>query len=362
MTKAYHSFSRYEEPSYAALKTRAFSIGNFIPYYLEIDIYGGATMTKIVLTEFSWGSHDVEIQYLPKDSYVVATDAMSEDSLIETCRDADAILSEYAPFSRRVLKELKNCKIISNAAVGVDNIDTTAAGDLGIAVANVPGYCAYEVADHTFALILASLRNIAAYDRDVRKGNWDINNTPVMHRIAGRKLGLLGFGNIPQMVSKRASGFDLETIAYDPYVTQETASRLNVRLVTMDELLETADIISCHLPLLPSTVNVINAGAFAKMKKKPFFINTSRGKVVNQEDLSQALKNGLLSGAALDVLAVEPPSFSDEIFSFDNVIITPHVGFFSVEALLEVRRRSAENVVNFLNGAYEKVSFVVRPK
>jgi D-3-phosphoglycerate dehydrogenase len=319
-------------------------------------------MAKIVLTEFSWGNNDVEIEYLPKDANIVITDVMTEDDLIKVCGDADAILAEYAPFSKRVLQELKNCKIISNSAIGVDNIDIAAAKELGIAVANVPGYCSYEVADHTMALILASLRNVVSCARDVRNGIWDINKAPSMHRIPGRRLGLLGFGSIPQMVAKRAKGFELETIAYDPYTTQEAASRLDVRLVSMDELLETSDVISCHLPLLPATTGIINAEAFAKMKKKPLFVNTSRGGVVNQEDLARALKEGLLTGAALDVLASEPPSFSEGIFSFDNVIVTPHIAFLSQESLIEVRRRSAENAVNFLQGAYEKVNFVVGPK
>lgn len=317
---------------------------------------------KIVITDCSWNSYDEELRHLPSDAQTVCAQIHNEEDLIRVCGDADAILSEYAPLSATVLRQLKKLKIISNTAIGVDNIDVAAAKELGIAVANVPNYCAYEVADHAAALMLASLRNIVVFERKVRSGVWDINDAPPMQRIAGQKLGLLGFGRIPQMVSERAKGFGIEVKAYDPYLPPEVAAGFGVELVSMDEILEDSDIISCHLPLMPQTAGMINKDVFDKMRKKPLFINTSRGRVINEGDMIEALKSGRIKAAALDVLESEPADFSSDIFKLDNVIITPHAGFFSTTALEEVRRRSAQNVANYFKNDFTDINFIVKPK
>jgi D-3-phosphoglycerate dehydrogenase len=316
---------------------------------------------KVVIADCSWNSYDEEIRNLPKDADIVCAQISQEDELIKACKDADAVLAEYAPLTRRVLEQLKKVKIISNTAIGVDNIDVAAAKDLGIAVANVPNYCAYEVADHAMALMLASMRNIVVYERKVRQGIWDINDAPTMQRIAGQKLGLLGFGRIPQMVSERAKGFGMEVKAYDPYLPKEVAAKFGVELVSFDEILQDSDVVSCHLPLMPATQGIINKEVFGKMVRKPLFINTSRGKVVNEADMIEALKTGQIKAAALDVLVDEPADFDSEIFQLDNVIITPHAGFFSTTALQEVRSRSALNVTKYFENDYSNINFIVKP-
>jgi D-3-phosphoglycerate dehydrogenase len=313
---------------------------------------------KIVVTDCSWENIDVEKQFLPQDAVVEAYQLTTEEEVIKACSDADAILSEYAPLSSKVLKSLKKCKIISNTAIGVDNIDLKAAEELGIAVANVPGYCAHEVADHTMALILSTCRNIAVYDRSVRKGEWNLETGLEMDRLEGQVLGLAGFGKIPQFVAKRAQGFGFKVIANDPYVKQEYAEGLGVKLVEVDELLAESDIISCHIPAMKDTVGYFNKEKFDKMVKRPIFINTSRGKLVNEKDLVEALENRKIRAAALDVLIDEPPSKNNKLLTYDNVIITPHAGFFSKTALREVRSRSAMNVVNFFYGDFDKISIV----
>lgn len=317
---------------------------------------------KVVITDCSWGSTDVEIKYLPEDAEVKCCQILTEDELIAECKDADAILSEYAPLSKRVLKELKNLKIVSNTAIGVDNIDVPAAKELGIAVANVPGYCAYEVADHAMALMLACLRNVVTYERKVRKRIWDINDAPKMDRIAGQKLGLLGFGRIPQMVAKRAQAFEMQVYAYDPYVKPEVAEMAGVKLASIEEIMAECDIVSCHLPLLSSTEGTINKSIFDSAAKNPIFINTSRGKVINEADLVQALKSGQIRYAGLDVITSEPADFDSDIFKLDNVIITPHAAFYSETALFEVRSRSASNVTNYLKGDFDNVNFISKPE
>lgn len=317
---------------------------------------------KVVITDCSWNAYDVEIKHLPQDAEVVCCQISDEDTLIEACKDADAAMCEYAPFTRRVMEACPRLKLISVTAIGVDCVDTKAAGELGVAVANVPNYCADEVADHTMALMLASLRSVVHYERKVRQEIWDINDGPKLYRIHGMKLGLLGFGKIPQMVSCRAKAFGMDVIAYDPYLPPAVAEELGVELVDMDRILAECDVISCHLPLLASTAGSVNMDMFSRMKKKPLFINTSRGKVVNEDDLCAALRQGLLRGAALDVIASEPADFRGEIFTFDNVIITPHAAFYSETALEEVRRRSAKNVAGFFAGDLTGVNMIVKPK
>jgi D-3-phosphoglycerate dehydrogenase len=312
----------------------------------------------IVVADCSWNSIEVEKKYLPQEATVEGFQCATEDEVIHACENADAILSEYAPITERVVKSLKKCKIISNTAIGVDNIDVKATTEKGIAVANVPGYCVNEVADHTMALILASNRNIVKYERKVRNQKWELDPSFKMKRLEGLTIGLIGFGRIPQYVAVRAQSFGLKVIAYDPFLTQEFASKFEVNLVEIDKLLMESDIISCHLPLTKDTIGFINKDKFAKMKKKPLFVNTSRGKVINEQDLIEAIEQGQISGAALDVLADEPPSFKSKIFKFDNVIITPHVGFYSETALEEVRRRSAQNVKNYFEGNFDKVNLV----
>jgi len=314
---------------------------------------------KIAITDCSWNSIDVEKKYLPKDAQVDGYQLTTEDEIIEKCSDVAAILSEYAPITRKVMQALKNLKIVSNTAIGYNNIDVEAAKELGIKVANVPGYCAYEVADHAMALILATLRNVVVYERLVRKQIWDITKAPIVRRLAGQTLGLAGFGNIPQFVAKRAKGFEFEILAYDPYVPQSKADQFGVKMVSIEELLEKSDIISCHMPLLPATKDFFNAEKFAMMKKKPVFVNTSRGGLVNEDDLCAALKSGQVGYAALDVMAKEPPVFSDEIFKLENVILTPHSAFYSEESLEEVRRRSAQNVTGFFSGDTSHINFIV---
>ncbi|HNT04026.1 MAG TPA: C-terminal binding protein [Bacillota bacterium] len=313
---------------------------------------------NVVITDCSWGNIEVEKEYLPENAVVEGYQLITEDEVIEACSDADAILSEYAPITAKALKALKKCKIISNSAIGFDNIDVKAAEELGIAVANVPGYCAHEVADHAMSLILAASRNIVVYDKAVRKGEWNYEIGLEMDRLKGQVLGLAGFGKIAQFVAKRAQGFGFKVIANDPFIKQEYADSLNVKLVEIDKLLAESDIISCHIPAIKDTIGYFNKEKFDKMAKCPIFINTSRGRLVNEEDLADALENKKIRAAALDVLIEEPPTMNNRLFTFDNVIITPHAGFFSKTALREVRSRSAMNVTNFFQKEFNKINFV----
>jgi D-3-phosphoglycerate dehydrogenase len=310
---------------------------------------------KVVIADCSWGSTDVERRYLPPHWQVVGSQCRTEAELLDACGDADAVLAEYAPLSRQVIRGLGRCRIISISAIGVDNIDLPAATEAGILVANVPHYCVPEVADQTLALLLAVNRQIVQYHEAVRKGRWDIRGPAPLARLEGQTLGLVGFGRIAQAVADRARGFGLKVLACDPQVPEAVMARHHALAVGLDKLLEASHIISSHLPLLPETTGFFSREVFARMAQRPAFINTSRGKVVREADLVEALKAGQVSFAALDVLEEEPPSFRSELFRMDNVLITPHVGFYSETALEEVRRRSALNVAHFFRGELDAV-------
>ena len=302
---------------------------------------------KIVISDCSWNSYDVEKKYLPADAEIVCAQVRSEEDILSICKDADAVLSEYGPYTRRVLEKLPKLKIISNSAMGVDNIDLAAAKELGIAVANVPDYCFFEVAEHAMALMISTLRNIVGYDRKVHEKVWDFAVAPKLYRIDGITLGMIGCGRIPQKVPVMAKGFGMNLIGYDPYLPREVADKFNIKMVSMEELAEQSSVILSHVPLMPATVKMVDRRFFEGLKKSPVFVNTSRGGTVDYDALCDALRDGRVRAAALDVVDSEPADFNSDIFKFDNVIFTPHAAFYSETALEEVRRRSAENVVHF---------------
>lgn len=315
---------------------------------------------KIVITDCSWGAYDVEKQHLPQGAEVVCGQILTEDELVKTCQGAAATLSEYAPYTRRVLEQLPDLKIISNSAMGVDNIDLEAAKELGITVANVPDYCFDEVAEHAMALILSTLRNIPGYHNKVsQEKKWDFADAPKLYRINGMTLGLIGCGRIPRKVAVMAKGFQMKLVGYDPYLPKEVADEFGIEMMSIEKLAEVSDVILSHVPLMPSTEKMVGRNLFDHVTKHPIFINTARGGTVDHEALCDALESGAVRAAALDVVDEEPANFESRIFQYDNVIFTPHAAFYSETALEEVRRRSAENVTHFLAGE-GKVEIVVQ--
>ena len=316
---------------------------------------------KVVISDCSWNAYDVEKKALPADAEVVCAQVRSEEDILEICKDADAVMSEYGPYTRRVLEQLPNLKIIANSAMGVDNIDLAAAKELGIAVANVPDYCFYEVAEHAMALILAALRNIVGYDNKVHQKIWEFSDAPKLYRINGATLGMIGCGRIPQKVAVMAKGFGMNLVGYDPYLPKEVADQFGIKMVSMEELAAEADVVLSHVPLMPSTVKMVDRKFFEGLKKSPVFVNTSRGGTVDYDALCDALEDGRVRFAGLDVVDSEPADFSTRIFQEENVIFTPHAAFYSEDDMVELRRRSAENVTNYLTGDRSKVNYVVKP-
>jgi D-3-phosphoglycerate dehydrogenase / 2-oxoglutarate reductase len=279
----------------------------------------------------------------------MAKSASAED-ILAVARDADAILVTYAKLPGDLLRQLTRCKAIGRFGLGVDNIDVKAATELGITVTYVPDYCMQEVSDHAMALLLALARKIPLSNSLVQAGRWEMPAVVPIHRLAGRVLGLVGFGNIPRALAPKAKAFGLRVVTHDPYVAQDALAAAGVEGVSFDRLLEISDFVSIHAPLLPATRGLFSTDVFRKMKPGAVLINTARGPLVNEDALVAALDAGHLGGAALDVVAVEPLSTDSGLKGRDNVILTPHTAFYSVEALDELQTKCAADVARVLSG------------
>src|SRR5262244_3757889 len=248
----------------------------------------------------------------------------SADDILAVARDADAILDTYAKLPGDLLRQLRRCKAIGRFGLGVDNIDIAAAAQLGITVTYVPDYCLREVSDHAMALLLALARKIPYSNRLVQSGRWEVPPVVPLRRLDGQVLGLVGFGNIPRALTPKAKAFGLTVITHDPYVSKDVLAAAGVEGVSFDELLARSDFISVHAPLTPQTRGLVNAAAFAKMKKGALIVNTARGPLIDEAALVAALDSGQVGGAALDVLATEPPAKNSPLLGRDNVILSPH--------------------------------------
>ena len=293
------------------------------------------------------------------DPELRVANSASADDILAVARDADAILVTYAKLPGDLLRQLRRCKAIGRFGLGVDNIDIAAAAELGITVTYVPDYCMQEVSDHAMALLLALARKVPQSNALVQTGRWDMPAVVPIHRLAGRVLGLVSFGNIPRALAPKAKAFGLRVVAHDPYVPQHALAAAGVESMSFDRLLEISDFVSIHAPLLPATRGLFNAEVFRKMKQGACLINTARGPLVDEDALLAALDSGRLAGAALDVVAVEPLPKGSRLIGRDNVVLTPHTGFYSVEALNELQTKCAADVARVLSG--EKPVYPVKP-
>jgi D-3-phosphoglycerate dehydrogenase len=281
------------------------------------------------------------------------------DGILAVAREADAVLVTYAKITAEMISEMKNCKSIGRFGIGVDNIDIAAATEAGIVVTYVPDYCFDEVSDHAMALLLDLARKVSFSNGLVQAGRWEMPAVAPLYRLRGRTLGLVGFGNIPQIVVPKAQAFGLKVVAYDPFVPKEKAAELGVELMELDALLATSDYVSVHAPLTPETKHLIGADAFKKMKPTALLVNTARGPLVDTDALAVALDNGEIGGAALDVVPVEPLPADSPLLNRDNLILTPHTAFYSVDALLDLQTKAAQDVARVLAG--ERPVYPVNP-
>lgn len=288
--------------------------------------------------------------------------SFTEEEVIENAKDADFILVGYEPITKKVLDQLPNLKMVAYRSIGFNSIDLAYANEINLPVSHISQYCIEEVADYVAAAILMHNRRILDFNESVKTDKkWDYTLFPDMRRLSSQTVGFIGFGNIAQLVTKRLAPFGCKMIAYDPYLDAETFNQLNVESTSLEEIFKSADYISSHLPLSPETENSINKNLFDLTENSPVFINSSRGGVVNEDDLIAALNNKQLSYAILDVLQSEYPDLNSLPFmDMANVILTPHIAFYSQEAFIQSADDSLRNIINFIQKDYSQVELVNR--
>ena len=317
--------------------------------------------TQVAVTDTVFPSLDPAREALSRvDAELTLASEPTVEGILEVAADADAVLVTYGQINADVIAGLNNCKAIGRFGIGTDNIDIRAAAGKGIVVTYAPVYCLDEVSDHAMALLLSVARKIPYANKLVADGRWEMPAVVPIARLRGNTLGLLGLGNIPQQIVGKAQAFGMNVIAADPYCPDDVFGKLNVAKVEFDDLLAQSDYISVHAPLTPETEKMFNMDAFRKMKNTAFLINTARGPLVDTADLAAALDAGEIAGAGLDVLPSEPPAADDPIVGRDDVVLTPHTGFYSEDALLDLQTTVASDVAAVLAG--EEPKYPVKPR
>ncbi|NWF78304.1 MAG: C-terminal binding protein [Chloroflexi bacterium] len=283
----------------------------------------------------------------------------TEEDILAAARDADAVVVTIEPYTRRVITNLKSCRLISTPKTGYDNIDVAAATEAGICVSCAPNASVEEASDHAMALLLACARRVPKLDRVVKAGAWHVFHGPEMEEIwrgiapiQGKTLGLIGFGRISKALVPKAKGFGLRILAYDPYVAAEVMEKMGVKAVRLDRLLKESDFVSVHCALTSENWHMLGAEQFKLMKPTAYLINTARGALVDEKALYAALTQGRIAGAGLDVTEVEPINMDNPLLKLDNVVFTGHSAHYSDISAADVRRKPIEDVSRILSGKW----------
>lgn len=300
---------------------------------------------------FMWTDYKVSRPQLEKIANVETVNAYDESPLIERMENADGLLLlAHIPLTAKTINKMTKCKGIVQVSVGFNNIDLKAASKKGIIVSNIPDYCIGEVADSTLGMMLALTRKIIACDRAMRKGSWDWKVSIPAMRLAGKTIGIIGFGRIGRAVAVRAKALGMNIIEYDPYIRPGDEKPLGAEAVDLDTLLTKSDVVSLHVNLTPETRHLLGAVQLKKMKKTAYLIDTCRGSVVDLGALYRALEERWIAGAAFDVFEKEPPDLSHRLFQLDNFISTPHMAYYSEESVEERERKANDEMVRILKG------------
>jgi D-3-phosphoglycerate dehydrogenase len=271
---------------------------------------------------------------------------VTEERMIELLQGIDGAVVGVVPMTARVMEKTPRLKVVSMHGVGVDHIDLEAASRLGIVIANCPGANDQAVADLTIGLMVAIARQIPSVDRSLRAQQWGRHNGS---ELWSKTLGLIGYGRIGRRVAKRALGFDMHILVYDPYIQPDQVGFSEVKLTSFEEVIQSADFVSLHAALTSETRSVIGAPQLAAMKPSAYLVNTARGGLIDEAALYQALRDKVIAGAALDVFVDEPP-LGSPMLQLENVVVTPHIGAHTQEAIERMGVMAAQNVVLTLQG------------
>ena len=302
---------------------------------------------KVLITDYAWPDLDIERQILQQGGAELLLPARTDvDSLKTAAADVEAIMTNWAKVPAAVVQAATKCRIIARLGIGLDNIDVAAATERQILVTNVPDYCLTEVAEHALALILALGRKVGFYHLQTKQGQYDLQAGPLLRRLEGQTLGIVGLGNIGRKLADKATAVGLR-VAASGRTPREVPG---VAWLPLDELLAASDYVSLHVPLTPQTRHLIGERELGLMKSSAYLINTARGGLVDHAALAAALAAGRLAGAALDVQDPEPPDLNQPPYNHPGVIVTPHAAFVSLESLANLRSRAAQQVIDCLSG------------
>jgi D-3-phosphoglycerate dehydrogenase / 2-oxoglutarate reductase len=302
---------------------------------------------KVLVTDAEYTSLDIEAEVLETAGHeLVTASCRTPEEVIEAGAGVDAFLVQYAPITAEVFEALPQLRLVSRYGVGVDAVDTEAARDHGVWVCNVPDYGTTEVALHAVAMLLALLRNIAGHDREVRAGHWDYHLGGQLHRPSSLTLGVVGLGRIGRMAAERAGPWFGGVVGYDPHLP-DNAWPDGIERLDLTDVFARSSAVTLHLPLTDATGGLVGTDLLGRMPSGSYLVNTARGGLVDLDALFEALDTGQLAGVALDVLPQEPPPNQHPLLTHPRALITPHVAWYSAEAEIELRRKAAQNIVDW---------------
>jgi glycerate dehydrogenase len=311
-------------------------------------------MRMVILDGYTINPGDNPWTELKKLGDLIIYDRTPQSKIVERCMDAEIIFTNKSIFTAEIINSLPNLKFISVLATGYNTIDLSAAAKKGIIVSNVPGYSPPSVAQHVFALLLNFSNQVSLHDKAVKNGEWSAQEdfcfwkTPLFE-LKGKKLGVVGFGDIGNKVAALGNAFGMEVIAYAPR-PKPKPEYLPFKFASLEELMSESDVISLHCPLTADNEKFINKSLLQTMKKNAILINTARGQLINEEDLAEALKSGTIGGAALDVLSREPVSQDNPLLTAPNILITPHIAWATLEARSRLLKITVQNAEAFISG------------
>jgi len=306
-------------------------------------------MPRVLLSDHEFPDVDLErTLFASAGVEMVAAQCRTDAEVIEAAAGCAGILLQYAPITERVVAALPRLGIVSRIGAGFDTVDTDACARHGVWVANSPDYGVGEVATHALALALALVRNIVAYHRDIQAGRWHYLSPGPVRRASELTLGILGLGRIGKRMAYLGRNAFRRVIACDPYLIDGDFPAYVERAADAGSLFAASDLVSIHTPLTAETRGMVGRALFERMRSGSWLVNTARGAIVDTGDLLAALDGGILAGAGLDVLPVEPVPADSRLLGHPKVILTPHAAFFSVQSEVELRRKAAQNIVTWL--------------
>lgn len=311
------------------------------------------TKFKVVILDDRYSSYNQETEGLSELGIIPEVYwPETEEEAAAVLHDADAVICNLYPLTDKLIRGMDKCRVISRYGVGYDNVDVDAAAEKGIAVCNVPDYAMEDASDHALALLFGCIRKIAYRDRRIREGGWNLHQDQPCFRMAGKVLGVVGYGHIGSTLIRKISGFGFSRILVDdPRADESHIKAAGGQKVSFDDVLTQSDYISIHCPLNSETENMFDAAVFSKMKEGAILINTARGPIVNEDELWKALKSGKLAAAGIDVYNEDPLSAESPLRELDNITMTDHAAWYSEESIVELKTKAARNVIEVLSGA-----------